>query len=269
MMEKHIAVHQYQEGELLRAVTLGMEKFGLPDVCAEDIPRSQIRPMGILVNLVAQYLAEGGDISKDGRLELVVDKLHHKAARERVGSVEPNAELKVRLRLSSVPAKDGDADNRLWQIDFPDYPGEGPQERMSAALTKLLGSTDGLSRIRHNEKLEAASAAAKKKLPQLCRKFNAGLKPGENLLLKAPFKTPAGGNEWMWVEIAAWKEDGTIEAILQNDPFDIPDLKSGSRVKVREEDVFDYILRLPDGRTEGNETAKIIQRMEDGKTGKK
>jgi uncharacterized protein YegJ (DUF2314 family) len=108
-------------------------------------------------------------------------------------------------------------------------------------------------------KSSAASEAARKRLPELRKRFTAGLKPGEVLLLKAPFKTPEGKNEWMWVEVSIWKADGTIESILQNDPFQIPDLKSGARVRVKEAEIFDYLFTKPNGTVEGNETGKLIQ----------
>jgi len=61
--------------------------------------------------------------------------------------------------------------------------------------------------VRHNEELLAASARAKAKLPELQKAFTAGLQPGEFIDLKAPFPTPDGGTEWMWVEVTSWKDD--------------------------------------------------------------
>ena len=87
----------------------------------------------------------------------------------------------------------------------------------------------------------------------------AGLKPGERLLVKAPFARDDQGNEWMWIEVLEWDKSGGITGILQNDPFYIRRLRAGSRVKVRESEVFDYLLRKPDASFEGNETGKLIE----------
>ena len=38
-------------------------------------------------------------------------------------------------------------------------------------------------------------------------------------------------------------------------------LKAGARVKVKEADIFDYILVKPDGSMEGNETSKLIEKQ--------
>ena len=50
-----------------------------------------------------------------------------------------------------------------------------------------------------------------------------------------------------------------VTAVL---PFHIPELHAGQVVKVRQKDVFDYIRSYADGREEGNETGKILQKMQ-------
>ena len=97
-------------------------------------------------------------------------------------------------------------------------------------------------------------------MPGLQRDFNAGLQPGELIEVKAPFKTPDGGNEWMWVEISSWKGN-LIRGVLKNEPFNIPDLHSGQVVEIWQGDVFDYIREYPDKRREGNTTGDILEKM--------
>ena len=91
-------------------------------------------------------------------------------------------------------------------------------------------------------------------------KFLSGLAPAERLSVKAPFETPDGRQEWMWIEVVKW-EGEKIFGILMNDPHFIPRLKSGARVETTEDAVFDYIHELPDGKSEGNQTGKIMQRL--------
>jgi uncharacterized protein YegJ (DUF2314 family) len=79
----------------------------------------------------------------------------------------------------------------------------------------------------------------------------------EHLVVKGPFKTASGGTEWMWIEVVSWKGK-TIEGILQNQPFDVPDLKVGARVQVEESAIFDYIWNRADGSVEGNETQSML-----------
>ena len=50
--------------------------------------------------------------------------------------------------------------------------------------------------------------------------------------------------------------------LLANDPEDVPGLKSGSPVKVNEDELFDYIRHLADGGTEGNETGALMTKKQ-------
>ncbi len=57
--------------------------------------------------------------------------------------------------------------------------------------------------------------------------------------------TADDGTEWMWVEVLRWNGD-TIEGVLSNEPFNVPDLHAGQRVTGSMDDVFDYIYRRGD-----------------------
>ena len=124
-------------------------------------------------------------------------------------------------------------------------------------MSRLFGWEDSISYVKHNQLILEASEEARKKLPGLRKDFNAGLAPGEFIQVKAPFKTPDDGTEWMWVEVMNW-DGNTITGLLKNEPYNIPDLKGGSEVVVNQDEVFDYIRTYPDGTSEGNETSTLI-----------
>lgn len=71
----------------------------------------------------------------------------------------------------------------------------------------------------------------------------------------------------MWVEVTKWKGDD-IEGILENDPEEVPGLRAGQRVNVRQQDVFDYLHNF-DNTTEGNTTGEIIKKMTENEGGLK
>ena len=136
--------------------------------------------------------------------------------------------------------------------------------RQDRLLTDLFGASDSISHVDHDAELEAASRRAKQQVLAMAERYRSGPPFGERLLVKAPFQTPDGSTEWMWVDVVRW-EGPTVSGILQNDPFFVAALKAGSRVEVAQDSIFDYILERRDGTKQGNETGRIIERRETAK----
>jgi uncharacterized protein YegJ (DUF2314 family) len=178
------------------------------------------------------------------------------------GKLYENASGEITLALVNARRDEGDPENRLVEIDFRNSSGRSNAERQTSALSGLWGSKDSLTTVKHDDELLAASERARKKLPELHKLFAKGLEPGVQLLLKAPFQRDDKGNEWMWVEILQWPDGGKATGILQNDPFYIKMLRAGSKVVIKEAEVFDYILYGKDGTSEGNETGRIMEKRQ-------
>lgn len=267
-VQMHTVIHAYQGDALVRAITLGMVKFGQPDVVVSDFSWGENRSMGNLVNLTAQALVEGAVVGPRGFFDLDIRGIRHARARQQqLDSLLPKSTGVAPLMLVQGTPDDGDPRNRLAEIRFERVDGPDRYARQGALLSGLFGSTDAIKRIKHDDELRQASQRAKAKLPALRDAFTKGLQPGEYIMLKAPFDTPDGNHEWMWVEVTKWQGEA-ISGLLKNEPFDIPTLHAGQIVQVRQQDVFDYLRRRPDGREEGNETSKIIERMQ-GETEKR
>jgi uncharacterized protein YegJ (DUF2314 family) len=261
-LSRHTTIHAYKSDEYVRAITLGMAKVGLPDVVVEHFSWSLNKTMGHFINLFCQSMAEGAVIQTSGQYDLDIRTIQNQEVRDpQVSSLKSNATAVAQLVLREGNREDGDPKNRLIEITFDRYSGQDVHAKQEALLSSLFGWEDAVTPVKHNEVLLAASRRAKAKLPALHKAFTAGLNPGEFIQVKAPFKTPDGAQEWMWVEITAW-EGANIKGMLKNEPFNIPSLHGGQVVKVRQEDVFDYIRYYPDGRKEGNETGAIIENMQ-------
>jgi uncharacterized protein YegJ (DUF2314 family) len=256
VVAEHIKIDAYRDGELLRLVTLGMEKMGLPDVVVNQVSMHDSDSIGSLMNLLCQALAERPTLDESGTFDLAFDSIKSQAARAKV-TFEDKAGRRVRLKLAIGERQEGDADNRLMEIVFPGPP-DGLQERQNVAVTSMFGTHDEIKQVKHDPALLAASARARAKLMALKPVWSKQPPELEKLMVKGPFRTPSGGNEWMWVEVTSW-EGTTIHGLLQNDPYEVEGLRAGSRVAVEESSIFDYILRKADGGIEGNETAKLLE----------
>ena len=142
----HIAIHAYKNGEYVRAITLGMEKFGLPDFVVNDFPWSSERSMASLINLVTQTLLEGGDFNDDFSLDIDVSTLKHDRVREELlASLLENADPSLNLQLAPEEPEEGDPNNFILAIQFDTAAGSTLQEKQEALLDGLFGSEDSVN----------------------------------------------------------------------------------------------------------------------------
>jgi uncharacterized protein YegJ (DUF2314 family) len=259
-ISKLTVIHAYKKDEYVRAITLGMEKFGLPDIVVDNFSWSLNRNTGIVVNLFAQSIAEGAELPKPGEFDLKIDAIKHpKVREEQKKSLKPNATGVAPLTLTKGVWEEGDPMNRLIEIKFDRGQGPDIHAKQDHVISQAFGVEDTIVPVKHDEELLAASRKARTKLPELRAEFNKGLAPGEFILVKFPFPRPDEGNEMMWVEVTSWKGD-KISGMLKNEPFYIPTLHAGQEVDISEAKVFDYIRKHADGASAGNETGKLIEK---------
>ncbi|HET9282445.1 MAG TPA: DUF2314 domain-containing protein [Candidatus Angelobacter sp.] len=251
----------YPMGEYMRAVTLGLDKFGLPDVVVQEVPQSSGKQVEGLINIFAQTMAEGATFPGSGKFKIDIRRLRNDQLRDsELKSLSTHALGIACLFLKPGKPDEGDPENRLVQLSAELYSGPDSQAKQDNMLSSLFGTKDVAHNVEDTEELWAESHRERDKLPALHQAFDAGLQPGEYIQVKAPFKSDRG-HEWMWVEINRWKGK-TMTGTLQNDPVDVRDLHAGQIVEVNEDEVFDYIHYYPDKHKEGNTTAKILERTE-------
>src|SRR6266403_2043701 len=256
-------VQTYKKDELVRAITLGMTKVGLPDVVMDDFPWSSEHQVVDLINLFCQTMTEGAVLAKSGEFDLDIRAIQNSHVRDtRLKSMKGNFLGVTYLSLKLGVWENGDPKNRLIQLSSDRYAGKDVPAKQDRMLNCFFGWEDKASIIQHNDELLEESRKERAKLPGLQRDFDSGLQAGEYILVKAPFKTPGGGNEWMWVEITSWKGN-LIRGTLQNEPFNIPELHGGQIVEIWQTEVFDYIRQYPDKRKEGNTTSEIIRKQQE------
>jgi uncharacterized protein YegJ (DUF2314 family) len=267
-IESHIRIDAYSDGEFQRAITIGMKKFGLPDVVVDGFPVSDTKNVGNLINSFSQLMAESDRFRLHGNYKLELSAIKNTSFREsQVKGLGANAFGEACVTLSDGTREEGDPHNRLVRLGADTYPGLEPHLQQGTLLSLLFGSEDSITHINHTDELLAASAKAKAKLPELQKAFNDGLQPGEYIEVKAPFVTRSGGQEWMWVEVSSWKGD-QIRGLLDNDPVEVEHLHTGQMVSVRQGDVFDYLRHYADKRVEGNTTGDVIKKMSESKSEK-
>ena len=257
-------VHVYDNGGFLRAISLGMAKGGLPDVVVQELSQSSADQVTSVINLFSQSMVEGNFPMKIGQFRLDLRAIKTVSARDpQLKSLKANSTGVACLALKEALAEEGDPKNRIVEITFDRYAGNDVHAKQDAALNWLFGWEDAVTDVEHTDEILEESRKARMNLPRLHKDFDAGLRPGEYILVKAPFKHFDGGNEWMWVEIRSWKGH-TIKGMLDNEPVKIPELHGGQIVEVQEGDLFDYIHHFPDGHEDGNTTGELMHKKDQG-----
>lgn len=244
----------------LEFATAGLRRFGLPELELRGVSRNSRVAGNRFVNVVAQALAESGEDIEPGRFTVELAKIKHSVVQKSVNEgLNDGAKGKVVIELRPI----GDGEIPTLEITFP---GEGAKTvRTERGLSTFFGAEDSVKQIKHDDGLEKLSKEQMAVFSKTVKpRFQKGLKDGEVLLVKAPFKTSSGGNEWMWVEVSRISANGNVTGLLANEPDDVPGLESGAEVVVKEAQLFDWLVKEADGSMSGNKTSELIEKMQAG-----
>lgn len=262
-LAEHVSYHLYPTDRGLRVVSLGMGKFGLPDVVVEQLSRALSTPMGLLLNASTQLIAEGNVPDASGAFVVALERIKEPRAKAQLlAELGPKAKRRTQLRAVQAQREEGDPDNALMELSFPGSEGTLEQRQM-ARLVELLGTKpQELSQVRANDaELARVAKKARERLTQLRPTLSKGLPSAARLSIKASFPTDDGSIEWMWFELSSWKGD-MLSGNLLNEPRAIRGLRLGSIVEVHLERVADYLYRPGDGTEEGNESGRILMKRQ-------
>lgn len=61
----------------------------------------------------------------------------------------------------------------------------------------------------------------------------------------------------MWIVVNTWVGD-SLQGQLANEPHLRLDLRAGQRIELHDADIFDWMLRLPEGEAEGGYTTRVL-----------
>lgn len=257
----HVNMHAYRNPELVRIITLGMRKFDLPDLVITEVFSGSSRSAGNTLNYIAQHLLENPSENPFEFTLKLADLKHTGLRKDALTSPLEGAIGQIDIELVEGEWEEGDPNNIIAHVTFPEMDAETVTEQQSLAFSTLYGAIDEIQHVRSGDAaIAAASKHAQAKFLTLKPHFEKGLDPNERLIVKYGFPVN-GSNEFMWVEVLKWKKNH-LEGILLNDSYYDEKLRGGKRVKVPIDEVFDYIHYKPDGTSEGNETGKLIQQMQ-------
>lgn len=103
--------------------------------------------------------------------------------------------------------------------------------------------------------MNAAIAEARAGLPRFWELFQAG--DGSDFMVKVGFPTPDGGNEHIWVGDLQRAADGSLSAVVQNEPHNVPSIRFGERANFDEAWISDWALTR-NRRMYGHYTTRVV-----------
>ncbi len=257
-----INMHAYRNPDLVRIITLGMRKFNLPDLEITGVFSGNSRSAGNTINYIAQHLLENPRENAFQFTLKLADLKHSDLRKDALSNPMEGAKGQIDIELVEGEWEEGDPENIIALVTFPNIEATTVTERQSIAFSTLYGSTDEIQQVRSgNAEITAASKRARASFLTLKPHFEKGLEPNERLIVKYGFPVN-DSNEYMWIEVLKW-EKSQLEGILLNDSYYDEKLREGKRVKIPADEIFDYLHYKPDGTEEGNETGKLIQQMQE------
>lgn len=254
-----VQLHRQDDGTA-RALTLGMMRFGCPDLALEGANMGAAPRLATVLNAVASKLAEGEDRTPITVTLADVARTLGKAPGELNASPRP-----VELDVIAPERAEGDPDNEIAEL----VPSEGSsREAWDTVVANLFGVPASVSNDVEDRELGEVAGRAKKELPRAVGRFETA---GGELFVKGPFVIPPdarldGGptTELLWVDVAAC-DAKLCTGVLANDPTWPSNLASAKTTSVERAHVADWLLRERDGGTTGGESLRVLRARSSGK----
>ncbi len=229
VVARHVAIRSYMEDETaMRAVTLGMQKFGLPDIAVEFYSWTENQEIENFMQIICQSIVENSSLDEYGKRKISVKELRNAVFREeQLAGLKPGATGEMNLTLYIDKPRNGDCPLEQRRVHFDDF----SEKNMAAQCREALGQFFGRSDIQPSDDRPLTSRLVNQKLPILRAAVQKGLGDREFIELKVPLNRSKHSYEWIWVQITGWKGD-RITGVLSEEPSFIPRLHSRQRVEV-------------------------------------
>lgn len=256
---RNIVVQLYrQEDGTARLVTLGMARFGSPDISIRGANMAAGPLLAEVVNAAASKVASGTNATALDITPSDIGRVLGKAAAEL--GFNASAARTVTLEIVKPERIEGDPDNEMIEL-VPSSSGAN-RDGWDIVVASLFGAPPSMSTSEGDVELAEVAKHARAELPNAIRRFQAG--EGE-LFVKGPFPIPPesqidGGatTELLWLSTAAC-DDQRCTGVLSNEPTYASNLAAGKMVSVTRTDAVDWMLRRRDGVAIGGESIKVLK----------
>jgi uncharacterized protein YegJ (DUF2314 family) len=273
----HVAVQLYtQEDGTARLLTLGMRRFGAPDLEIKGASMHAGRKLAAVLNALCAKLAAGEDdlpmtVTVEDMVRARADadpaSTRGRDSDARAPGAPPSRPAVLDFVAPNPPHTAGDPDNEIVSVvpagtDSP----RDPLRAFDAIVEGLFGKIDVVIVDEANDpRLADVAKRARARLASALSRWKKEQALGTTMMVKLPFayEPPEGADaarayEWMWVRVTSFDER-SISGTLANSPAYVPELAMGSSVRGKRSEVADVLFRLADGGLEGGESIRILE----------
>ncbi|MBX3225812.1 MAG: DUF2314 domain-containing protein [Labilithrix sp.] len=236
---RHVLVQLLrQEDGTVRLVSLGLQRFGAPDLSLRGANMSAAPPLSHVLNAAAAQIVAGAPL--DTVTVTLADVARVLGKKPAELNKSPDDSRPVKLDVVRPPPDGDDPDNEVGEL-VP--PGGSTREAWDAVRASLFGAAAAPSTPSNDDD-------AKQELPEAIRRFDRG----EGLLyVKGPFGIPdearvdgGAGTEQLWIEVASCNAEQCL-GMPSNEPSFATNLAPGKTTSVKRAEATDWLLQQRDG----------------------
>lgn len=255
---RHIVIQLYRQDEgTARLLTLGMARFGSPDLSIRGANMASGPVLADVINAVASKIAHG---NSDAKITVTLEDVARVVGKKPSDlHASPETARPVELDIVEPQRQEGDPDNELAEL-VP--AGGSTREEWDVVVASLFGIPPSVGAAVDDKELADVAKKAQRDLPAAIKRFEAG--EGE-LYVKGPFAIPPesrvdGGasTEMLWIAAASCNAQACI-GVLSNDPTYATNIALGKTVSVKHVEAADWMLQLKDGGAAGGESIKALK----------
>lgn len=254
-----LAIHTYRQDDgTARLVTLGLARFGVPDLEIRGADPALVPWLAQVTNVAARKLA-----AFEPSAPLVVAREDVTGTPVDVGVGAPHdagvgddaGNARVTLALEETEREEGDPDNDLVLLTPA---GGATPAGYTAVVRALFGDVGG--RLELDEAIVAETARrTRAKLPALLARRSEATR----LFVRGALPVDGGDPEQVWLRVRSCTERACL-GVLASHPVAEAALSSGDEATLERAALSDWVLVLPDGGTEGDETARRLADLDGG-----
>ncbi len=241
--------------------TMGMARFGLPELEMVDLPVAGEQGVswllgGVAIEVVGRVLA---DARPGAALRLPTTLTVTRSQVARAWGAEVDGEARAAsLTVGLAWGAERDDESAFVRVDAP--AGVDRAAWVAEQLLPFAGVEEEvvIGVADDDAEMAAAMARAQAELAGVGARFRAGLPVDVRLLAKAPWTTRDGSAEHLWFTVTDWPEGGPLRGVMDSRPMHVDGLAAGQPVKVPEAEVEDWALFSPDGEREGAYTVDVL-----------